>query len=231
VKRTLALIVLAALAGCSSGGTDPIVGAALEELGGFWPGGGEETAAAAPAKPLTRADIEAADTAAIWARLESDPVPTLMYAVALNGGYVTYLSQFRQSVTLRGGAQITGTRGLGTDLLSAWSSRPDPLAQAIPPGSWPARVQRSYEFPADGPLGRVETYDCRFEFGEAREMTILEVRYRGVEVSEFCTGPAGSFENLHFADAATGFVWRSLQWIGPEMELLDLQILEPYTGG
>jgi hypothetical protein len=225
----LALIALAALAGCSSGGTDPIVATALEELGGFWPGG-EEPAPGAPAQPLTRAQVDAANTAAIWARLESDQAPTLMYAVALNGGYVTYLSQFRQSVTLRGPAQVTGTRGLGTDLLSAWSSRPDPLAQAIPPGSWPARVTRSYEFPADGPLGRVEVYDCRFELGNTRELAILQVRHRGVEISEYCTGPAGSFENLHFADAATGFVWRSLQWIGPEMELLDLQVIEPFTG-
>jgi hypothetical protein len=50
-------------------------------------------------------------------------------------------------------------------------------------------------------------------------------------VSETCTGPAGSFENLHFADLETGFVWRSLQWVGPQMDLVDLQILEPYTGG
>jgi hypothetical protein len=227
VRPTLALIALAALAGCGSGGTDPIVGAAMEELSVYWTG--EEPAEPTPARPLTRADIEAANTAAIWARLDSDPAPTLMYALARNGPYITYMSQFRQSVTLVG-SQVAGTRGLGTDLLSAWSSRGDPLAQPMPPGRWPSAIRRTYEFPADGPLGRIEVYDCRFEMGGTKEMVILQVRHRGVEVSEICSGPAGSFENLHFADSNSGFVWRSLQWIGPTMDLLDLQVLEPYTG-
>ena len=61
-------------------------------------------------------------------------------------------------------------------------------------------------------------------------MTILQVRYRGVQISEICTGPTGAFENLHFVDVVSGFVWRSLQWIGPKMDLVDLQVLEPYTG-
>ena len=122
---------------------------------------------------------------------------------------------------------MTATRGLGWDLLSAWSSPQDPLARPTPPARWPAGVERSYEFPADGPRGRIETYQCRFERGPVREMVILQRRHRGVEFSETCTGPAGTFENLHLADAGTGFVWRSLQWTGPQMELLDLQVLEP----
>ncbi len=229
MMRTLALLALAALCGCGSGGTDPIVRAAMDEFGGIWGRRGEQPAGA-PARPITRADITAADVAAIWARLESDPSPTLMYALAQNGGYVTYISPLRQSITLHG-TQITATRGLGTDLLSAWSSRPDPLAQAIPPGSWPASVERGYEFPADGPHGELQTFRCTFERGALTEMTILQVRHRGVEISETCTGPSGSFENLHFADARTGFVWRSLQWVGPSMDLVDMQVLEPYTGG
>ena len=49
----------------------------------------------------------------------------------------------------------------------------------------------------------------------------------GIEFSETCIGPAGTFENLHLADAGSGFVWRSLQWTGPQMDLIDLQVLEP----
>jgi hypothetical protein len=226
MRRTAPLLALLALAGCGSGGADPIVRAALDEFG--W--GRRDEAPATPPRALTRADIEAADVAAIWARLESDPSPTLMYATAQNGRYITYMSPLRQSITLTG-SQITGTRGLGTDLLSAWSSGPDPLARPIPPGSWPAVVERTYELPGEGPLGEVRSYRCTFEPGAVSEMTILQVRHRGVEISETCTGPEGTFENLHFADAATGFVWRSLQWVGPQMDLVDLQVIEPYTGG
>jgi hypothetical protein len=228
MKRILGALALATLAGCGSGGRDPIVQAAIEEFGGFWQR--EDRLPAEPAQPITRAQIEAQDVAAIFARLEGDPTPTLLYGASANGPYVTFLSPLRQSVTLRG-SQVTGTRGLGADLLSAWSSSPDPLARAIPPGSWPAGVRRSYELPADAPQGQILSYDCRFERGPLREMTILQVRHVGVEFAEICTGPAGSFENLHFADAQSGFVWRTLQWTGPEMELLDVQIAEPYTGG
>jgi hypothetical protein len=228
VRRYFALAALAALSACGSGGTDPIIGAAVEELSVYWTD--EEPANPTAGTPLTRADIQAANTAAIWARLESDSAPTLMYALARNGPYITYMSQFRQSVTMVG-TQVTGTRGLGTDLLSAWSTRGDPLTNPTPPSQWPQTIQRNYELPADGPVGLIQTYTCRFEMGGVAEMVILQVRHRGVEVSETCTGPAGSFENLHFADASSGFVWRSLQWIGPQMDLLDVQVLEPYTGG
>jgi hypothetical protein len=227
MRRILALAALTALSGCGTGG-NPIFDAAMQEVSAYLPGRGEPEPAA-PARRLTRADLDASNTAAIWARLESDPTPTLMYAVAANGGYVSFMSTFRQTVVLRG-SLVTGTRGLGTDLMSAWSRGLDPVMQATPPARWPAGVERSYEFPAEGPIGRVETFDCRFERGRATEMTILDVRHRGVEFSEICTGPSGGFENLHFADASTGFVWRSLQWTGPTMELLDVQVLEPYTG-
>jgi hypothetical protein len=225
MRRIAAFLALAALAGCGSGGPNPIVEEAWDEVQGFWTNEPEATPATAP-RAVTRADIETADVAAIWARLESDPTPTLLYATAQNGAFVTYFSPFRQSVILRG-SQVTGTRGLGWDLLSAWSSPEDPLARPTPPASWPAGIERSYEFPADGPRGRIETYQCRFEPGTPREMVIMQRRHVGVEFAEICTGPSGTFENLHFADASTGFVWRSLQWTGPRMELLDLQVLEP----
>jgi hypothetical protein len=233
VKRALSLLLLAAtaLAGCGSGGTDPILGAALEEAGALLPfPSGEEEGPSAPARPLTRADIERSNTAAIWARLEGDEAPTLMYAVASNSGGVTFMSSFRQAVVMRG-SLVAGTRGLGTNLMAAWSDGRDPLVQATPPASWPSRVVRHYEFPSDDPRGIVLSFDCRFERGGMAEMTILQVRHAGVEMSETCTGPAGTFENLHFADAATGFVWRSLQWTGPTMPLMDVQVIEPYTGG
>lgn len=236
MRRTRALVAglaaLATLSGCGSNGTDPIVREMMKEVGGFVPGvpDAEEEKPAAPARPVTRADIEKANVAAVFARLENDQAPTLMYAVAGNGPYVTFVSPFMQQVTLLG-SQVTGTRGLGTDLLSAWSSSPDPLSRPIPPASWPARVQRTYELPGEGPRGTIVTFDCRVERGATREIVILQIRHTGVEMSETCTGPTGTFENLHFADAGSGFVWRSLQWIGPKMPLIDIQVIDPYTGG
>ena len=150
MRRIAALLALAALAGCGSGGPNPIVQEAWDEAQGFWTNEPADTTGGAPPRALTRTDIETADVAAIWARLESDPRPTLLYASAQNGAHVTYFSAFRQSIVLRG-SQVTGTRGLGWDLLSAWSDPQDPLARPTPPASWPAGVERTYEFPARRP--------------------------------------------------------------------------------
>jgi hypothetical protein len=226
MRRTLVALALM-LAACSDEGVNPILTAGVEAVNPF---DEDEPEAEAPrGPPVTRAAITRSDVATIRARLVNEETPTYLLAAANNGGYITYASGLRQTLTLRG-SQITASRGLGWDLLSAASSQPDPLVTPIPPGAWPAQVTRRYEFSADAPQGRIETYQCRFERGAPRDLVILQVQHRGIEFSEYCAGPAGSFENLHFADAATGFVWRSLQWLGPRQGLIDLEIVEPYTG-
>ena len=224
--RSLAPLTLAALgllAACGSQ-RDPVLSEAMGALAGMW----RTEPAPEPQRQVTRADIERADVAAILARLETDRRGTVLYAAADDGGFVTYVSPLLQQITLRG-AEVTGTRGLGTDLLSGWSSGNDPLVRPTPPSAWPAQVERIYEFPAESPQGRIERYSCTFERGAVSEMVILQVRYSGLEMSETCTGPDGSFENLHFVDPSTGAVRRSLQWIGPKMGHVDMQVLEPYT--
>jgi hypothetical protein len=225
MRRLLAAAALLALAACSNGQVNPIVDAAVQEI---LPGerAPEE---AGPRTRLTRAALTRADVAAIRVGLAGDPSRTLLFAASENGGYITYSSALRQNFTLRG-SQITGVRGVGWDLLSASSSRPDPLAAPIAPGRWPREVERRYWFPAFDPEGRLETYRCRFDFGEVQEIVIVEVRHRGVAVTETCEGEFGAFENLHFADIDSGLVWRSLQWVGPQQGLIDLEILVPFTG-
>jgi hypothetical protein len=219
---------LALLAGCTNEGVNPIAREAFEQVRartGTGAGAGAAEAGGAPAG-ITRADIEATGTAAIRARALADERGSLLYAVTENAGVTTYASQLRQQLMLRGN-QLAATRGLGTDLLAATSSPGDPLVQPTPPGAWPARVERRFEFPAFAARGRIETYECTFTMGEVRTIAILTVQHRGVEITETCTGAAGSFENLHFADLSTGFVWRSIQWSGPDQGSIDIEIIVP----
>lgn len=225
MRRVLGAALLGLLAACSNGEFNPIVDRAVQEI---LPGE-RAPEQKAPKTPVTREALNRADVAAIRVGLLDHPSRTLLFAASENGGYVTYSSVLRQNFTLNG-ALITGVRGVGWDLLSAASSRPDPLVTPIPPGRWPAGVKRTYVFPNFTPQGRVEVYDCRFETGAVRELVIVQQRHRGVEVTETCTGAFGSFENLHFADVNTGQVWRSLQWVGPQQGIIDLEILVPFTG-
>ena len=223
----LPMCLAAGLAACSNEGVNPIFDAAVKEVNPF----DQPTEDAAPrGAPVTRAAVNRADVAMIRARVHGDKAPTYLQAASRNGPYVDYISGLRQSIIMVG-SQITGTRGLGYDLLSATSSQPDPLSRPIPVAAWPAGVTRSYEFPANGPQGRIETFQCRFERGPAREIVILDERHQGIEVSEYCEGPTGKFENLHLADASTGRVWRSLQWTGFRQGNIDIEVVLPYTGG
>ncbi|MEM8571195.1 MAG: YjbF family lipoprotein [Pseudomonadota bacterium] len=230
LPRACLLGLLVLVTGCSDEGVNPVFEAALEEVNPFDGDGDAAAGEAAPTRTApSRAAIERADVATIRARLVTDNAATYLLATSRNGPYVTYVSALRQGLTLAG-TQVTGTRGLGFDLLSATSSQPDPLTRPIPVASWPDGVTRSFEFPASGPQGRIDTYECRFERGETRQITILEKTHTGIEVSEVCTGPSGSFENLHFADASSGQVWRSLQWTGPRQGLIDIEVVLPFTG-
>jgi Group 4 capsule polysaccharide lipoprotein gfcB, YjbF len=224
--RRLAILLALGLAACTDEGVNPIVGAMVEQVSPF---GGDEAESVPRGQPVTRESIEASGAAVIRARLLTDELPGYYFAASENGGYVTYASQFRQTLTMRN-AQVTASRGLGWDLLSATSSQPDPLVTPIPPASWPAMVTRTYEFPADSAQGEIVRYQCRFEPGEMREIAILGERRRGVEITEVCSNEGGSFENLHLVEPSTGTIWRTIQWLGPEQGQVDVEVVEPYTG-
>ena len=185
--------------------------------------------------PVTRADDRAGQHRGDrGAAGERDPTPTLMYAASANGGYVTYVSPLRQEVTLHGAAQITGTRGLGTDLLCGLEQHAGPAgAGRSRRRRWPrAGASGSTSCPARARRGRSRRSTAASSAGEPAEMTILQVRYTGVQISETCTGPSRPVREPALRRCRRAArCWRSLQWIGPKMELLDLQILEPYTGG
>lgn len=224
-RMVAAALLLALLAGCTDEGVNPIARAGVEQVRERIGGRAPVSPDAAPAG-ITRADIEATGTAAIRARLLTDERGSLLYAVTENAGVTTYASQLRQQLMLRGN-QLAATRGLGSDLLAATSSPNDPLVRPTPPAAWPARVERRFEFSAWAPRGRIETYDCTFAFGDARTIAILTVEHQGVEITETCRGAAGEFQNLHFADISTGFVWRSIQWSGRDQGLIDIEVIVP----
>lgn len=218
------LAVLLVLSGCA-GGEDvrPVVAGLWSKLRGAEP----EAAEPAGKATLTRAQIDALGAALIQVNLDGDAHWPVLGAVAQNGDYVTYASRARQTVTLRE-SQVTATRGYGTDLVSATSSAGDPLAVPTPPGSWPAGVMREYRF-GGGPEGRLERYDCAFVRAGAATIEIAGTPFDVVGFAENCSGPAGTFQNLHAADATTGRVWQTRQWIGPDVPALTVEVLEPVT--
>lgn len=219
-------LVAVLLGGC---GSDPnsagtVIKAAVSDL----TGGGDADRAAGPptgsAPRLTRAQVEATGSPMIRIRLENENAVSLMTAQARNGAYITYLSKFVQSLTLRG-ALVTASRGMGYDLLSVEARTSDPLVTPQPLEDWPSQVERIYRFPGTGPRGVAVRVTCRYRPEEQMSIDIVEVTYTGRQVEEICDGDGVSFVNDLFVEDETGFVWRSFQWLGPQQGRVDLEIL------
>lgn len=218
-----------ALAACGSGGVNPIVKDSFARLNPF---GGDKAETDDKPQPtrLTRAAVDKAGIAMIRASLLSEEAKYLFQGVALNEGRVTFATQSMQQITLQG-TRITGTRGLGYDLLAQQTQGPDPLVTPMVPDRWPNRITRIYTLPGgERPQGRTLVFQCEITPEGPASVTIVQREHRGIQFSETCRGNGMEFENLYMADARTGYVWRSIQWIGPRMGNVDLEIIEPYTG-
>lgn len=184
----------------------------------------------APAPPPPgRAALDRIPYATIAIGIEGAP-RAFVVPVADNGGYLVYQDPSRRSVVMRGGL-ITATHGLGHDLGSVTHGRDDPVVAARPVADWPGTLTRVYGF---SPRGR-EAYRvavvCTLGRGAPERIEIVERGFELVRVTETCRSPRRSFVNTYWADAATGFIWKSEQWIGPRQPPMTIEIVRPYAAG
>lgn len=188
----------------------------------------DRKAAKAPVvkKTPSRAEIDRTGLAIIQMNLHGEAAWPLMFAATVNGPRVTYATKLRQSITLQE-SQIVATRGLGTDLLGATSSANDPLKKLTAPNRWPDKVTRSYRIAGDGPLGKVLQFNCALQRVGENVITLAGSKIPVVGFVERCDGPSGAFQNMYAADAKTGRVWQSQQFVGPDIAAVNLEILEP----
>ncbi|MFS4438329.1 YjbF family lipoprotein [Paracoccaceae bacterium GXU_MW_L88] len=224
MKPALTFAAIAGLAGCAQIAEslpDSVLERAAEMAG--VPVGTESSGGG----QLTRAQITEADVAAV--RIGFGSPTTVLFAQAAHENYVTYSAPSLQQVTMQG-SRVTGTRNLGYDLIWADSTAGDPLDTARPLSSWPDRIGRQYSISGAGVDGDIYDFVCSFQqTGQAGQIEIIERIHNVVEIKETCLGERLSFENTHWADPATGFVWKSRQWVGPQMAPLEVEIVEPLT--
>lgn len=226
--RALGLLLVLALAGCSSGtGQEPLVAGIWERIKAAREAGAKSGKAPEGGKRVpTREQIEKFNLAMIQINLAGENIWPILFARSVNGPYATYAGQFPQSVTLRE-SQVTATRGLGTDLISASSSENDPLKRLTAPARWPSQVTRVYRFAGRGPEGRVERYQCVLQQAGETTIALAGTPFAVIGFAETCQGDAGQFQNLYAADAKTGRVWQSVQYIGSAMPMMTVEVLEP----
>lgn len=224
MKRLLGLCLIGAVSACSSGGTSPVLTVIKDTI---LPPKEDAPASVAPST-LTREKIEAYGLALIRARIDNEEISNLLTGTSLNDGYVTYVSSFRQTITMLGGL-VTSTRGLGGDLLAVRHDANDPIASLTPVVDWPPTLTRDYRFPATGPAGKVVSVSCELVKGQPLRFTQVEVIYDVTPVTESCIGNGVAFTNTYMADTSSGQIWQSRQWVGEGIGHLNVEILEPLT--
>lgn len=224
MTRTIfALCAASVLGACSSTGTSPVVSIVKEVI---LPSKVEENPATT--STLTRAKIEAFGLSLIRGRIEGEEVSNLLTGTAVNGQYVTYVSSFRQNVTMLG-TLVTGTRGLGGDLLAVRNDASDPVAYLTPTSKWPSSLTRDYIFPGEGPAGVKVSVVCQLTRAANTTVTIVEATYAVTPFTEVCEGDGVQFTNTYLATPVTGQIWQTKQWIGAARGYLNIDVLEPYT--
>ncbi len=223
----LSVFSIALLSGCANGGVNGgfLFRAVKDTL--FSPDETDTDAAPSNSAPLTRAFIEQTGLALIRANIDGETVTNVLSATSLNGAYVTYVSPFQQSISMKG-TLITATRGLGSDLLSVSDDPSDPIANKTPLANWANSFSRSYRFTGDGPVGTVVNVQCSLAAQAPMEITIVEVTYDVTPMIETCRGEDLSFNNIHLVDK-DGQIWQTRQWVGEGLGILNIEVLEPLT--
>ncbi|MBT0957801.1 YjbF family lipoprotein [Alphaproteobacteria bacterium KMM 3653] len=137
-----------------------------------------------------------------------------------NGSYQTFTTVDRQTLILKQGV-LTGTRGLGEDLMSSEADASIALIRGRRSGT----TTRTYRY-LDG-LGqeRPLRLDCKIAPAGSEPVTNpAGGSISTTKVGEVCTAGGLKVTNIYWV-GSDGFVWQSRQWVGPEFGDVALQHL------
>lgn len=153
----------------------------------------------------------------------------VMQEIERNGPYVTFGTADRRSVTLKNGI-LTGTRGLGYDLMSAEVAETGTLIRTQGEGAG-RRVNRYLD--GENLTVAISPW-CQVKLGGTGRVNLGEVNAATRQVAESCVGerlayPGGTAERAAFQNSyqvtASGRVVQSRQWISPLNGYITIQSL------
>ena len=221
VRNGLWLLLALGLGGCAVGGPTVFerIGRVAEEV----VLGAEK---GAPTREPTRAELNRIPYATIAISSEGR-ARAFLVPLSNNRGYLNYRDAEGNAVVLFGGA-LSGTESLGNDLQAVRHHPRDPIAHQTPLARWPGRVQREYQYQRRDLDGYSIVLDCVFDRIARERIVIVEVSFDVVRVAETCTNAQRQITNTYWVDEATGFIWRSEQWIGPRLGHATIEIIRAY---
>lgn len=222
-RRLLAgLGVLGLLAGCASEGADPGPFGAMRAVGLQAIAQIGAQRAAQPAAPAalprpTRAQIDASDREVIFSAVPARGNGATLVKIGQNGPAATYTTADGTTLSLADGVLIA-TRGLGEDLMSAEA----PSAAALRAGT--GSHSRTYYLLGGVDQKRVLRIACALTPGPTSPAEVVGLRVTVRQVTETCTGPAGTVTNQFWFEP-DGRIRLSRQWVSPSVGYLEIELL------
>ncbi len=219
----LLLVMVTALAACGNADDK------AQGFDAFWQIGATsfqgKPRAQCPSDPQVRAEIAGAlaqvEGPVMVATAEDAGAVSLLGVPTANGRYRTWRTPSRQSLTLKDGV-LTGTRGLGFDLLS---SQADPSISMIR-GRRSGSTPRVYNHITGDNRDVPTAVDCTISVAGPEKVVLVTGRtHATTRMEETCRGDEGLEVANTYWVAGSGQIVQSRQWVSPERGSLFLQVL------
>lgn len=157
-------------------------------------------------------------------------VPGTGFVTVVNAtpdGYITYQDRTRRSIIVRGGL-VTGLQGFRFDLSAVKTQRDDPVVFRTPVANWPATLYRNYQFSLKSTADFQISVRCRIAPVARERIVVFEETHEVTRVQEDCANDQRRFTNIYWAEADTGTIWRSTQWLGPRIQPMTIEVIRPH---
>lgn len=174
---------------------------------------------------ITLADVEKVPFASLGVRVGSDPQTMLLLATR-TGPTTVWTSAVHIALAIQYG-RIIRTAGLPSNLSATTFPQPDPLASGLQNLRGPATAKRSVDFADRNAYGNVIDYTIAPTGTE--EIEILGTRIKTVHAVEHgsCASLSWTFTNEYWADTMAGRVWRSTQYVHPDLAAVEVELFRP----
>lgn len=214
-KTAAAALVVLTLAAC--GTTEGRQEAVKRVVASFTPAKGQSN------HTVSQAEIQGAlqrfNGPMLLAQVPSRNSTAVLRRIASNGPYETFITGDRRTLTMVDGI-LTGTRGLGQDIMNATDREVRQLVTTRK-GGVANRFRRYLD-------AENHTYEqsvtCYVERAGSEAVSAGVVSASTTVMTEKCLNKEEEFENTYWVDG-NGLVVKSTQWVGPDNGYLEIQYL------
>ncbi|MEP6068175.1 MAG: YjbF family lipoprotein [Paracoccaceae bacterium] len=217
----LAAILLSALAACSGGtGLETGQTQTFQEIRTSFRQAIKRPSGPRPPLPkLSRAFLDSLPNPALEAVLEDRDASAYLDPLQIKGNVTVWSTTDLSQLITRDGL-VTGTRGLGSDIVS--SSYAQTLAALAARGGM---AQRRLNLTNDLDQSIQVSLSCQIRDVGPETLEIVELTFSTRHLLETCTYSGGTIVNDYWTDSSdSGKIWKSRQWLGPEIGWIKLRL-------